>query len=158
MKKLFILICVLAMLLTLTGVASASPPKPLTFRIDGHTTAIQPFPPPPPPGTYHLTSEGGVSGDITGTFVMDECLLVYQEVKNVGYIAITTNESGKVFILFVGGLDPGGLTISGHFWVTRGTGAYRGLEGRQGGYHGIPDPCPLDPTCPGFYVDFTFAH
>lgn len=160
MKKLILLVCLLAMLLTLTGVAAASPAKPQSFRIDGHTRVSRPCIQLPPPAIYYLKSDGDVSGDIQGTFVMDEYLFVYTQLKNIGYMTITANKRDKVFIWFAGDTD-GYSRVWGHFWVIYATGAYAGFKG-GGKYEGIPDMCRvLDPAtctleCNGFYVDFTF--
>ncbi len=154
MKKLILLVCVLAMLLALAGVASASPAQPGKFRIKGYTTYVDPsgFP------VVGLQSAGKVIQHIQGTFTMDETLDYYQS-TNSGTLNITTKKGDTVVIGFAGGTD--GATVWGGFWVISGTGAYANLTG-GGTYEGIVDRCEFVPTppyftnCPGFWVDFTF--
>ena len=171
MKKLTILICVLAILLASTGIASASPEQPRKFRIKGYTTIIDltgvPWYPP------SITSEGKVIRHIQGTFSMNEMVIPDFEDPtlfwNSGTLTITTKKDDEVSISFAGYSK--GETVQGDFWVIDGTGFYEGLEG-GGTYEGIPDTCYLpcepfvDPECPlffpmpdcdGFYVDFTFG-
>jgi hypothetical protein len=165
MKKLTILICVLAILLASTGVASASPAQPKKFRIKGHTTIIDLT-------TFSITSEGKVIQHIQGTFSMQETVIPLNqdltEFLNFGILTITTKKGDAVVIDFSGSSD--NETVQGTFEVTGGTGAYQGFTG-GGAYEGIADECvlPCDPTqpgcgpifdmpdCEGFYVDFTFT-
>jgi hypothetical protein len=164
MKKLTILICVLAILLALTGVASASPAQPTKFRIKGYTTSVDlsgfdSF-------VVGLESAGKVIRHIQGTFTIDEELLFFT--NSVGELTITTKKGDEVFIFFTGSSD--GETVQGTFEVIGGTGAYQDFTGSGGVYEGIADFCVIpcdpfaDPTCrdtyvpdcAGFYVDFTF--
>jgi hypothetical protein len=62
MKKLTILVCVLTMLLALTGVASASKPKEGTFSIAGYTTFYEWETLPNGRTKFHLTAQGGGEG------------------------------------------------------------------------------------------------
>jgi len=164
MKRLLILVCILTMLLALAGVASASPAQPQKFRIKGYTTSASidqwdPF-------MVSVTSEGKVIQHIQGTFTMDEDLFNFVYVygkpipkSNSGTLTITTKKGDTVVIGFAGSISA--TTVSGDFWVISGTDAYAGLTG-GGIYTGIPDDCesfsPVLSGCPGFYVDFTFAH
>lgn len=59
MKKLTILVCVLAMLLALTGVASASKPEPATFSITGYTTFYEYETLPNGRTKFHLMAQEG---------------------------------------------------------------------------------------------------
>ena len=92
MKKLTLLICVLAILLSLTGVASAAPPKPKknTFSITGYTVDYELLRllPDTRQIEFHLMAAGapgplcaylygepdvcGVSGYFEGTFIFEE--------------------------------------------------------------------------------------
>jgi hypothetical protein len=168
MKKLTILICVLAILVAFTGVASASPAQPTKFRIKGHTTIIDltEFP-------FSIASEGKVIKHIQGTFTMNETLIPDFEdptrVWNSGTLMITTKKGDEMSIGFAGYST--GETVQGNFWVTGGDGAYEDLTG-GGTYAGITDTCDVCnpftdpdcntyyfymPDCDGFYVDFTFT-
>lgn len=62
MKKLTILVCVLAMLLALTGVARASKPEAATFSITGYTTFYEWKTLPNGRTEFHLTAQGGGEG------------------------------------------------------------------------------------------------
>jgi hypothetical protein len=169
MKKLTILICILTMLLALTGVASASPAQPKKFRIKGYTTIIDltTFP-------FSITSEGKVIQHIQGTFTMNELLIPDFEHPtlfwNSGTLTITTKKGDEVSIDFAGYST--GETVQGNFWVTGGDGANEDLTG-GGTYAGITDTCDVCnpfvdpncntyyfymPDCDGFYVDFTFTY
>lgn len=164
MKKLTLLLCILAMLLALTGIAAASPEPPKKFRIKGDTTLIdfQGFP------FVVLKSEGKAIQHIKGTFTMDEIVIPFgPPFANSGTLTITTKKDGTVSIWFVGASD--GATVQGTFGVKSGTGVYKNLTG-GGTYEGIADACDLpcdpwstppcfvipEPDCEGFYVDFTF--
>ena len=173
MKKLTILICVLAILLVSTSAASASREQPTKFRIKGHTTLMD-F-----QGLPFLQSEGKAIRHITGTFTMDEYVLPVFDPENPyeppssfinwGTLTITTKKGDEVLIGFSGMSDE--ETVTGTFQVTSGTGVYEDLIGAAGDYEGIADECDLpcdplsdpncvyieDPDCDGFYVDFTFA-
>jgi hypothetical protein len=172
MKKLTILICVLAMLLALTGVASASPEQPKKFRIKGYTIGFyMDWSQTQPPCTAIVWSGGKVIQHIHGTFEMveylhfsnDSCFSVFQQFMvgqmpipdyNFGILTISPKKGDTVGIGFAGYTD--GETVWGDFQVNSGA------EG-QGAYNGIADTCTitnLDPfefECTGFYVDFTFA-
>ncbi|MBM3134741.1 MAG: hypothetical protein FJZ89_05520 [Chloroflexi bacterium] len=165
MKRLLILVCVLALLLSLAGVASASPEPPKKFRIKGDTTLIdfQGFP------FVFLRSEGKAIQNIKGTFNMDETLIpLGPPFTNSGTLTITTKKDGMVSIFFMGSSNY--ETVWGTFQVTGGTGYYATLVGAAGDYEGIADVCDLpcnpwsnppcfvieEPDCDGFYVDFTF--
>jgi len=64
MKRLLILLCVLAMLLSLPGVASATPPQPGTFTITGYTTSYDWETLPSGLTKFHLTAQGGGEGPV----------------------------------------------------------------------------------------------
>lgn len=102
MKRLMLRICVLAVVLALTGVVSASPPEEKTFWLTGYTTDYDYETLPSGHTLFHLTAQGGgesaedetlcqaygmpschalclltgrpcgVDGDFTGTFTFDE--------------------------------------------------------------------------------------
>ncbi|MGA9350118.1 MAG: hypothetical protein WBW48_15130 [Anaerolineae bacterium] len=138
MKKLTILVCVLAMLLALTGVASASKPEPATFSITGYTTFYEWETLPNGRTKFHLTALGAVSGYFTGTFTFEEWGEVDLDPstgegsgkgKNHGIMTITTAE-GEAIIRFNGKADS--ETVWGEFKVLHkeGTGAYQDLQGK----------------------------
>jgi len=180
MKKLTILICVLAMLLALTGVASASPDEPRKFRTEGYTTSFDLMPTGKKKCTVLLLSQGKVTRHIQGTFTMSELLhfhescgyLIWQFMEtgqmpipysNKGStLTILPKQGGEVQIGFEG--DTEGETVWGDFRVTDvdETDFYKDLIGHTGAYEGITDTCEIiDPytfefECTGFYVDFTF--
>ena len=172
MKKLTILICVLAILLALTGVASASKPEEGTFWITGYTDPNSYEYQTLPSGRtkFSLTAFGTVSGycfDEAG-FTYDERGMVYLDLatgtgsgNNRGTMTIITN-NGNVIIRFGGKSTitdiipipvppyavPVGF-VEGTFTVLDGTGDYAGLHG-QGTYTGSMPP-PWEP----FIVEFT---
>ena len=172
MKKLTLLICVLAILLSLTGVASASPRQPKKFRIKGHTIDFVPIAMGDEECTVWLMSQGKVIRHIHGTFKMDEFLhfhkncgaLVWDFImtgdmptpySNIGStLTIWPKKGGEVGFSFDGGTD--GETVSGTFYTG---------ETEVGQYEGVIDDCDLyippegglpSLVCTGFYVDFTF--
>jgi hypothetical protein len=177
MKKLTILICVLAMLLAFTGVASASPEQPTGFRIEGETTAFLPLRTGSDECTVWLASRGDTTGDIEGTFRMSEYLHFNTKCRDLirdylesghmpepeaidGKLTILPEKRGWVRIGFAGETYEGVTRVQGDFWVIRGTGFYRHLEG-EGTYDGTVDDCTIDPdtfelVCDGFYADFIF--
>lgn len=148
MKKLTIVICVLATVLALTGVASASRPEPATFTITGYTPYWEFGPLPSGRIRLHLTAEGapgavckeyfgkkklcGISGYFEGTFTFDERVTFDPDSglgKNHGIMTITTAE-GDVAIRFKGKTDS--ETVWGKFKVLHkeGTGVYQDLHGK----------------------------
>jgi hypothetical protein len=156
MKRLTILVCILVMLLSLPGVASASPPERKTFTITGcqvpETELL-------PSGLikFRVTAEGTVSGDFGGTFSFDEWGIVDQSWRgtNHGIMSIKTYDNGKVVgevvISFNGRTEF--FAVWGNFTVLQATGAYEHLHG-QGTYAtGNGDP-PTNYALP-FTVDFT---
>lgn len=129
MKKLTILVCVLAMLLAFTGVASASEPEPGTFTIIGYTTSYEYDTLPSGLTKFHLKAMGDVTGDFEGTFTFNEWGIIDPASGrgiNFGIMTITTNK-GNMVITFGGQTDS--LTVWGRFRVLYGTGDYRGLRG-----------------------------
>ncbi|MBM3134477.1 MAG: hypothetical protein FJZ89_04145 [Chloroflexi bacterium] len=143
MKRLILLICVLAMLLPLTGITSASPEEdePGTFTITGYTcyagcyriVKIR-------PGMqveFYLTAVGTVSGHLAGAFTFEEWGEIdlnptgkdYGKGKNHGIMTITNNQ-GQVVIAFHGKAESG--TVSGDFEVVpeECSGDYARLAGR----------------------------
>jgi hypothetical protein len=176
MKKLTILICVLAMLLAFTGIASASPRQPQRFRIKGQTTGFYVDLTQPGPCTAIVWSEGKVIRHIQGTFDMEEylhfsedCVTVFQQFMagdmptpeyNQGTLKVFPKKGGTVEIGFIGDTD--GEAVWGDFWVIYGTDFYEDLEG-GGTYEGIPDTCTINPAtfeleCTGFYADYAFTY
>lgn len=171
MKKLTILICVLAILVAFTGVASASPAQPKKFRIKGQTTGFYAdLSKTEPPCTAIVWSGGKVIRHIHGTFDMEEylhfskdsCLSVFQQFMagqmpipdyNWGTLTIWPKKGGTVDIGFTGYTD--GETVWGTFSVDS--------EG-EGTYEGIVDRCtlvsldPFELECTGFYADYAFTY
>jgi len=141
MKKLLILLCVLAMLLSLPGVASASPPEPGQFTITGYTTSYDWEPLPSGLTKFHLTAAGLVTGYFAGTFTFEEWGIVDLNPitgegsgrgTNHGLMTVTT-DAGEVFTRFGGQTDS--QTVWGNFTVLHGTGDHKDLHG-QGTYTG----------------------
>jgi hypothetical protein len=148
MKRLILLICALAMLLALTGVASASPEEEEsgTFTITGYTcyagcyriVKIRPD----MHVEFYLTAVGEVSGYLAGAFTFQEWGEVdlnptgkdYGKGKNHGIMTIT-NDQGRAVIEFHGKAESG--TVSGDFEVVHDdcTGDYASLDG-HGQYTG----------------------
>ncbi len=163
MKRRMILLCVVAILLVLTSIASASPKPPKKFRIKGDTTYMDfsAFP-------FVFTSEGKSIRNIHGAFSMEEHVIPSSPTTftNTGTLWITTKKGPDWELEFVGSGDL--ETVVGHFSVVSGPTGYGDMAGT---YKGITDQCDLgcvpfeepecpltfvDPDCPGFYVDFTF--
>ncbi len=152
MKKLTILICVLALLLALAGLAWASPPNPGEFTITGLTTSIEPFPPEPLRSgliKFSLTAVGNVSGDYFdgAVFTYDEWGIVRPDLSgnNRGLMTVissTTTITSSAVVAFRGRsqiTDPSPPNpegwVEGTFTVLDGTGNYARLHG-QGTYTG----------------------
>jgi hypothetical protein len=169
MKRHVTLLCIVAVFLILTSVASASPEPPKKFRIKGDTTYMEfhIFDPQIPP--IVLESEGQSIRNLHGTFLMTEGVIPLPTdpptFVNSGILAITTKKGDHVLIEFAGGGDI--ETVSGQFEVVPGSSAYVGMTGT---FAGLADACTLpcdpfsdptctqisEPDCEGFYVDFTF--
>ena len=170
MKKLTILICVLAILLSLAGVASASKPEEGEFSITGSTTFYDYEVLPSGRTKFHLTAVGDASGHLTGTFS-------YEEKGNVGFDPLSgegtwrgtnhatmtiTNTGDSIAVVKFRGrtIITGSFPISptlyvplgfveGTFTVLHGTGDYAGVHG-QGTY-----TATLPPPLIQFTVTFT---
>lgn len=172
MKKVAVLICVVALMLTLSSVVVASPYPPSKFRIKGETTLID-LSSILQIGYATLKSEGSVIQHIQGDFFMDERAYpldpTFENFWNTGTLSVITKKSDLLELDFSGFSQ--GETVEGEFYVVAATGAYASLIGTGGIYVGIADACDLgcvpivdpecplffpDPECSGFYVDFTF--
>lgn len=154
MKKLTILICVLAMLLAFTGVASADCLIQDTIVVSGHLTTE---PEVKQIGPY-LFIEGmqasGTAASVTlfpeppgASFSIDDEDAIIDlrtlEGVNWGRITIATDE-GEVYIRFYGrtfDLDPETMfgSVAGQFRVVGATGEFAGLRG-WGRYSGDAAP------------------
>jgi len=141
MKKLTILICVLAMLLALAGLASASKPEEGTFSITGDTTFYEYETLSSGRTKFHLAAAGGVTGYFSGTFTFEEWGIVDLDPEtgegsgrgtNHGLMTITTDD-GETVVRFGGRAHF--QNVWGNFTVVRGTGVYEDLHG-QGEYFG----------------------
>ncbi len=148
MKRLLPLFCILVVLFASAGVASANSSQPDQFTITGCTTA----PPDVRPGlvegrtAFNLTAagpaapcpDGGVSGDLAGSFTFKEwgsvSLVTFQGV-NTGLMTINKNDSrdSQVTIWFGGKVDYFASVqeqVRGTWRVIAGKGAWKKLEGR----------------------------
>ena len=152
MKKLTILICVLAILLSLTGVAWASKPEEGTFSITGYTIWFEYETLPSGLAKLHLKAAGdpdvvpetGVTGYFEGAFTFEEWI-IFDQVSGRGtnhaIMTIYPDGGGQVDVRW-GGQSYAG-EVWGHFTVLHGS----GLHG-QGTYTG-------DAALFGFTVTFT---
>jgi hypothetical protein len=144
MKRLLILVCVLALLLSLPGAASAAKPEEGTFTIAGAATSYTYEIRPNGHVKFYMTAAGSVTGYFAGTFTFEEEgeveLLppfppgIPGKGKSKGIMTITT-DLGQVVIKFHGKSEY--LTTWGKFEVRHKecTGEYEGLHG-DGDYIG----------------------
>jgi len=153
MKKLLILLCVLALLLSLPGVASASKPVQGTFTISGYTDPYSVSFEQLPSGLFkfELSAVGAVAGDYFdgAGFTFDESGIVKigptgtGSGNNKGTMTIIASDGSQAVIHFGGrseitGYDDYGFpegSVEGSFTVLHGTGQYANLHG-QGKYSG----------------------
>jgi hypothetical protein len=137
MKKLALLLSVIALLIVATSAVFAAKPEPNTFTITG-TTAFSGSKLLPNGHTeYYFTAEGGVEDYFNGTFTFQEVVDFAPDsgkIKNNGVITITTS-IGTTIVRFGGEADS--ASVWGNFKVEKkeGTGAYVDLRG-QGDYTG----------------------
>ena len=141
MKRLFILLCVLALLLSLPGGTAAAKPEEGTFTIAGYATDYTYETRPNGNVKFHMTAVGSVTGYFEGSFTFEEEGEVEMlppgipgKGKSQGIMTITTG-SGQVVIKFHGKSEY--LTTWGKFEVRHKdcTGEYEGLHG-NGDYIG----------------------
>ena len=159
MKKAAIPLSLLALVLVMTGVASASPPEPGSFSTTGYTdlTTYEFDTLPSGLTKFYLEAEGkpgpmcefwfhdpnlcGVSGYLNGTFTFVEWGIVDLDPMtmegsgrgtNHGILTITSNDS-QLTIRFDGRTDS--QNVWGNYRILRGTGEYANFHG-QGKYHG----------------------
>ena len=144
MKRLLILVCILALLLSLPGGTAVAKPEEATFTITGYATSYTYEIRPNGHVKFYMTAAGYVTGYFEGTFTFDEEGEV--EVlppfppgipgkgKSEGIMTITTDR-GQVVIKFHGKSEY--VTTWGKFDVKHkeGTGDYQGLHG-NGDYTG----------------------
>jgi hypothetical protein len=159
MKRLLPLFCILVILFASVGVASANSSQPDQFTVTGCTTGE----PNARPGlvegrtAFNLIAagpggncpEGGVSGDLEGSFTFKEWgsvnLTTYQGV-NTGLLTINkkNNPTSQVTIWFGGKIDYFALdpeqVVRGTWRVIEGKGAWKDLEGRGTYTGGVIDP------------------
>lgn len=148
MKRIITLLLVLVALLAVAGVVSADRPPLGPFSISGYPTGFETIS--IGDNGYvkaKITNIGAVSGQLEGTFVMDEVAVGDPSLlagANSGTMVISTAE-GQVNLRFSG---PGSaLGVSGSFSILDGTDDYKKLKG-QGEYAG-------DAALGAFTVNFT---
>jgi hypothetical protein len=141
MKRLLILVCILALLLSLPGGTAVAKPEEGTFTIIGGATGYTAETRPNGHVKFYMTAAGSVTGYFEGTFTFDEEgeveLLapgVPGKGKSEGIMTITTDR-GQVVIKFHGKSEY--LTTWGKFDVKHkeGTDDYEKLHG-NGDYIG----------------------
>jgi|GEM_PF-1726705 len=163
MKKATIPLSLLALVLVMTSVASASPPEPGSFSTTGYTDVLTYEVETLPSGRtkFYLEAEGkpgamcaywfgvpnsdlcGVSGDLNGTFTFVEWGIIDLDLSvdppegsGLGTnhgILTITSSDSQLTIRFDGRTDS--QYVWGNYRILSGTGEYANLHG-QGKYHG----------------------
>jgi hypothetical protein len=144
MKKLVLLLSVIALLIIATGAVSAATPEPDTFTISGITDSLATKPLPSGITKFQTVASGNVSGHFAGaTFTFEETgigsydLTTYEaRATNHGVITITDEAGDQVVIRYNGQADL--TSVWGHYRILQGTGQYAGLHS-EGTYLGTTD-------------------
>jgi hypothetical protein len=150
MKKLILLVCLLALLLSLPGVAAATPPVDKRFFLKGDTIGgSDPVYLPSGQMKYYLIAAGEVTGDFTGKFEFEEWGISHPDGSgnNRKLVTITSGDSSMIIRTqgqsqitgyeYVDGLGwlPVGW-VKGTFTVLRADGDWAGYHHGQGTYSG----------------------